>query len=420
MNKWIFQSNIPRKGPTVHKVYYPKTPEDIEAIVKKNGPFLGFGGGHSHSRIDETRRATNFISSRRIKHIYKVTPETLDTETRLKRRLADIVDPVIFPRENYPFKDYFINVGSGVTLNELSEYLKTQGLALPVSSSFGNETLGGCSQTGTHGSGLYLGCIADYIVSIRIVTPDGVFATIEPHRKVSTGEVCNVNEFFHSVCCGVGGLGFVYDMVILVQDAVQYKESFNTTSWLAFRGDLDEFVEDVRELELLIDPYSNNVKVTQRGPFLKPFDYEKKKDVKDASGLFLSTESAVPIKDMDDIKVLVNACMFYITQKKIQCYPLHVRFGATSKHYLAATNYDEDVIGFVYIKMSMAMEKNADRNLRDLTNFETFVASYEGQQNMAYIQGAISERTGVRKWGEVYDLFENNPFKSDFADELAC
>lgn len=423
MNKTKFNGKIPRKGANIDKIYYPKLPEDVEKIVRKGGPILGMGLGNTHSRIDESRKKTVFISSERIKHIYRVNPSLLESTNKLKRRLGHLIDPILSPREKYKFKNYFINVGSGVTLNELSEYLQKRGLALPVTSEYGVETIGGASQTGTHGSGWHLGCIADYIVSMRVILPEkGLIVTTEPGRKISKDKnTFKNNDLFHALCCGIGSLGFVYDVIILVQDAVEYKSSVDVTKWLHIRGDMEYFVEDVRNLELFIDPLSGTTKVLQSGPFLKPFNYPKEKDkLKQLSGIYLSTESAIPIRQFDEIQQVINASLHYIKQKSIKCYPLHIRFGKISEHFLASTyGVDRNILGFVYIKMSINLENNPDVAMRDLTNFETFLNTHRGQANMGYIQGAVLNRPGILKWSIIYSAFHNNPFASDFAEEIA-
>jgi len=413
MNKQIFKNQLPRKGANIETTYYPKTPEEIENIVTKSSPILAVGKNNVHSRINETRTKTTFISSERIKHIYKVNPQTLDFTHKLKKRLTHLIDPMLMPREQHKFKDYFINVGAGVTLEELSDYLKARNLALPIKLDCESATtVGGMSQTSCHGSGFFLGALTDYIVSIRIVLPEGIFATVEPHQKISKSKnILKNSDFFHSLCCSVGSFCFVYDLVLFVQDAVEYKTHAGLTNWLYFRPDLYEFVEDVRNLDLFIDPSTSVIKVVQSGDFLKPFNYPKAKQMKELSGVYVSSESALPIYDKNDFQAHLNYALHYIREKNINCYPLHIRFGASSRHYLSPTYSDEALLGFMYIKMSVDLEKNADRNLRDLTNFETFLSSRNGKVNMAYIQGGVTSNPGIENWAEVYKKFDNNPFK---------
>ena len=58
---------------------------------------------------------------------------------------------------------------------------------------------------------------------------------------------------------------------------------------------------------------------------------------------------------------------------------------------------------------------------RDLINFETFLQTYNGIPHMAKIQGCHIDRPGLSDWKLVYEVFgsENNPFASDFAEELS-
>jgi hypothetical protein len=68
--------------------------------------------------------------------------------------------------------------------------------------------------------------------------------------------------------------------------------------------------------------------------------------------------------------------------------------------------------------MSMDLHKNSDRNLRDLTNFEVFLSTHSGQVNMKYIQGGVLNRPGIKRWSKNFKRFKENPFSSDFSDEL--
>src|SRR6056297_145547 len=96
-----------RKGANVKKILYPKLIKDIEHLVQKGEPILGTGLQQTNSRVDESRRRTTFISSKRIKHIYRVDPFSLESTKKLKRRLKHLIDPELYPREKYKFKDYF-------------------------------------------------------------------------------------------------------------------------------------------------------------------------------------------------------------------------------------------------------------------------------------------------------------------------
>jgi len=426
MDKWIFKSNVPRKGANIKKVVEPKTPKDIEKIVQENGYFLGTGGGFSHSRIDEARQKTTFISSARIKHVHKVSKTILCSTKKIKQRLDDIIDPVWCRREKFPIHDYFINVGSGVTLKELNLYLKDRGMMLSDQSSVDWETMGGVSQTGTHGSGWNLLPLSSLIVSVRIVLPNKSFASIGRKQKVLKNNNLNDDYIFNSIICGIGSMGFVYDMVILAQDYVEYNTKIGITKWIDLKNDLYKFVEDVRHIELFINPKTNNVMMIQRDekeldfhyPLVVDKDLVPNKTFK-INKIFTSTESAIPIYKMDEIPSKINSCLYYLKQKEIS-YPIHIRFGRACNSFLAPTySKDKDVLGFMYIKMSVILgDKYVNKNMQNLINFETFLQTYGGRPHMAKIQGGQVDRPGIREWKVAFGAFEDNPFASDFAEEL--
>lgn len=425
MNKWIFQSNIPRKGAN-GSIVEPKTSKDIVKIVSQGGHFLGMGGGFSHSRIDEARKKTTFISSKRIKHIYRVSKLILCSTKTIKRNLDDIIDPIWCRREKYPIHDYFINVGSGVTLKELNLYLKDRDMMLSDQSSVDWETMGGISQTGTHGSGWNLLELSSLIVSIRVILPNGMFASIGKTKKVLKDNDLNDDNMFNSIICGIGAMGFIYDMVIVAQDYIKYNKKVGIAPWLEFRSDLVQMVEDIRHVELFINPKTNNVLVIQKDEKELEFNYKTVKDKMlipektfAIDKYYTATESAIPIYKMVDIIAIINCCLFYL-KRKSAFYPIHVRFGKGTSSFLSPTyKHDKDILGFMYIKMSVTLgDTNINTNMQNLINFETYLHSFQSRPHMAKLQGGQVDRPGIKEWSIAYNVFEKNCFSSDFAEEL--
>lgn len=91
-----------------------------------------------------------------------------------------------------------VTVEAGMTLRELNETLATLGLALPVSGSIAAQTVSGAISTATHGGSIFLGSIADYVESLRIVKADGTVV-----------ELARSHHLFNAVVASVGALGIV-------------------------------------------------------------------------------------------------------------------------------------------------------------------------------------------------------------------
>ncbi|MBL8954821.1 MAG: FAD-binding protein [Myxococcaceae bacterium] len=73
-----------------------------------------------------------------------------------------------------------VRAGAGTTIRQLNADLWSKGLALPVLGGFDGQTLAGVLPTGTHGSVLSHGPLAELVRSIDLVKPNGDKVRIEP------------------------------------------------------------------------------------------------------------------------------------------------------------------------------------------------------------------------------------------------
>ncbi|MFN0205099.1 MAG: FAD-binding protein [Planctomycetota bacterium] len=125
--------------------------------------------------------------------------------------------------------DSLFRVLAGVRIRELNSGLQRFGRAIPYLGGFDGQTIGGVLPTGTHGSVLAHGPLADLIRSIDLVCFDGQILRIEPARE----PVTNVNilpplianekvkitlrlddDLFDAVRVGLGAFGVIHSLVI--------------------------------------------------------------------------------------------------------------------------------------------------------------------------------------------------------------
>ncbi|KAJ3098242.1 hypothetical protein HDU96_011156 [Phlyctochytrium bullatum] len=103
-----------------------------------------------------------------------------------------------------------VTVQAGITIKALNEYLAGIGLALPNLGSISEQTLAGLISTGTHGTGLGHGILANMVQGIRLVK--------------STLEVIDVSrrddeELLLHALCSLGSFGVITRVTIKVVDA---------------------------------------------------------------------------------------------------------------------------------------------------------------------------------------------------------
>lgn len=399
--KAIFKNGLlPRKTAKIVDTYYPKTIEDVVKIVKMGRKLMASGSLTSHSRINEPLQKTWEISSLRINHTYRVSKTNLHSTKQLKKALEYLIDPIHCPREQQPFKNYFINVGSGVTIEQLEIYLQTKGLMM-TSTTNKNRTMGGISQTDCASSGWNLPSIASQIVSFRIILPDGSFATIGKTLQVMKDCDINNNNLFNTILCSAGTFGFIYDMVIFAQDYIDSPcIKPIKTKWNIIRNNLD-FIKDWRNLYLYINPCNEKVEI--RNQMITRINV-------------ISTECAIPIYKNTDIRTIINSVLHYIKSTHKNPYPLQITFGRPSKIYLSAS-YHKASLGFIYIEATYPIKRGIEKYIRDLINLETYMEGISGTTFLHKLQGPIGN-IKTKYWKEYFNQFRKNPFANNFAQEI--
>ena len=150
------------------KVYYPKTLEEVQEIVKKCDKLTALGSQHSFNKI-----ADNVAAQVSMKEMNKVV--SLD-------KVANTV-----------------TVEGGMRYGDLAPYLHQNGYALHNLASLPHITIAGSCATATHGSGINNGNLSTGIAAIEFVN--------------AAGEVINLSkkdgEQFKGAVVGLGALGVV-------------------------------------------------------------------------------------------------------------------------------------------------------------------------------------------------------------------
>ena len=98
-----------------------------------------------------------------------------------------------------------VRVEAGIRLKDLIAALARHGLALANLGSIASQSLAGAICTGTHGTGLRYRCLADQVLSLKLMT--------------ATGEVIEIDRDhpdFNAVVVGLGAFGVVCEMTLSV------------------------------------------------------------------------------------------------------------------------------------------------------------------------------------------------------------
>ncbi|WP_113926262.1 FAD-binding protein [Cognataquiflexum aquatile] len=147
-------------------VHYPKTVEEVQALVKKCEKLRVLGSRHSFNRIADSN--DNLISFQNLNKII-----SLDTEKNQ------------------------VTVEGGIKYGELCAYLHQNGYALHNLASLPHISVAGTIATATHGSGVDNGNLSTGVVAIEFVNAKGELVQLSKEKDP---------DFFGAVV-GLGGFG---------------------------------------------------------------------------------------------------------------------------------------------------------------------------------------------------------------------
>lgn len=181
----------------------------------------------------------------------------------------------------------------GMRLRELNAALHSQGRAMLQMGGYDGQTAAGVISTSTHGSGIGLGAICDYVRSFDLVAAGGVVHRVEradgPTDPAAYGArypdavLHQDDAFFEAALVGMGCLGVMHSVVLEVAPSYWLKEVRTLQPWGAVKAGLAEALTRHRHYEVLVNPYrpgdGDRVLVTTRdpveGPAKRPRDRER-------------------------------------------------------------------------------------------------------------------------------------------------
>ena len=162
---------------------------------------------------------------------------------------------------------HLIKVEAGMKIRELNDVLASRGLGLENMGGYDEQTVGGVLGTSTHGSGITLGPICDYAVSIDLVGADGQRYRVEPVNGITDPErfeaehpgweLKQEDNWFHAVQVSMGCIGVLFSVVLRVRDAYWLTEKRWLSDWSTVRQQLatNDVLKDNRHFEVYFNPH---------------------------------------------------------------------------------------------------------------------------------------------------------------------
>lgn len=156
-------------------------------------------------------------------------------------------------------------VQAGIRLRELNQVLAKKRLALRQMGGYDAQTVAGVISTSTHGSGIKLGPLPDFIHSLDVVAGDGRLVRIErtdgpTDESAFGGEIHRDDHWFNAAVVGMGCMGVVYSAAIEVTDAYWLKEVRELRKWSDVRDELAarRALDASDHYEIYINPYARD------------------------------------------------------------------------------------------------------------------------------------------------------------------
>ncbi|OHT76916.1 oxidoreductase [Mycobacteroides chelonae] len=144
-----------------------------------------------------------------------------------------------------------VRVQAGINLHELNRKLLRRGLALPNLGDIDVQTLAGAAATGTHGTGLRFGNISQTIVSMRIMTADGIIHEIDSGDELLAARI------------SLGALGVVTELTLQCVPAFRLHRRQSVRDLDTVLADLPTLLAETDHLELYLFPHTRRVLLLQ-------------------------------------------------------------------------------------------------------------------------------------------------------------
>lgn len=165
-------------------VFYPKTVEEVQSIVKQHNKIKALGTRHCFNTIADSK--DNLLST---KEMNKVV--SLDAAAKA------------------------VTIEGGMNYGQLCPYLNDKGFALHNLASLPHISVAGACTTATHGSGVNNGNLATAVVGLEIVTASGDIVHLS--KEKDGGQ-------FNAAVVGLGTLGVITKVTLALQPAFKMKQ----------------------------------------------------------------------------------------------------------------------------------------------------------------------------------------------------
>ena len=164
---------------STNKVVYPKSGEEMQALIKKIPRLKVLGTRHCFNRIADSKY--HLLST---KELNKVV--SLDTQART------------------------VTVEAGIKYGELAPYLHEKGFALHNLASLPHISVAGSIITATHGSGVKNGNLATAVVGLEFIDAAGTVHTVSKEQDAA---------LFNGLVVNLGALGIITKVTLALEPA---------------------------------------------------------------------------------------------------------------------------------------------------------------------------------------------------------
>ncbi|MCB9674585.1 MAG: FAD-binding protein [Alphaproteobacteria bacterium] len=159
-----------------------------------------------------------------------------------------------------------VRVQAGIRVAELNEALSERGKCMPNNTAFDGQSLAGLFATGSHGTGLGQGAVADTAVSLTVVGEGGRILRIEPADGITDARrfaakhpeqvLIQEDAAFSAHLVAMGCLGVVTEIVLEVLDDYFLEEVRLLMEWEDAKALLTPaFLRENRHVAVLLNPY---------------------------------------------------------------------------------------------------------------------------------------------------------------------
>lgn len=141
-----------------------------------------------------------------------------------------------------------VTAAAGTTINELVKVLKTEGLSMINQGDIDSQAIAGALTTGTHGTGAALPVLADSIVGMKLVQPDGSILTVDE----TTPDLLLASRV------SLGTLGAISEMTLQLTDSYRLKERIWREDFESAMEMHDELAAKHRHFSFFWCPYEES------------------------------------------------------------------------------------------------------------------------------------------------------------------